>query len=205
VKEAALVPARRRYDNTLRRERTARTRDRIIDAAVDLLKQSSIRDWQRVTMRAVAERAGVNPRTVFRHFVNERALRDAVMHRVEEQAGVDLAHLELTGIAGAADRILRHVAVYPLDAHPALDPTLAEASRRQHEALLRAVEPHTARWTAEQRTLAAAMFDVLWAVSSFERLVTDWHLDSDQAQRAVTWAIGILQDAVAEGRRPRRS
>jgi hypothetical protein len=39
-------------------------------------------------------------------------------------------------------------------------------------------------------------------VSSYERLVVDWHLDRDEAIRAITWVIGLLQQAISEGRRP---
>ena len=195
----------RRYDNTLRRERAAETRDRIVSAGADLLRGSSIRDWQALTIRGVAERARVNERTVFRHFANERALRDAVMHRLEAQAGVELTQLRLDGIGDATARIFRHVASYPLDRQPDPDPTLADANRRQHEALLSAVEEGAARWPAADRTLAAAMFDVLWAVSSYERLVVDWHLDREEAIRAIRWAISLLEQAIHDGRRPPRA
>lgn len=196
---------RRRYDNTLRRQRAAQTRERIVAAGADVVHLSSIRDWRALTIRGVAERAGVNERTVFRHFPNERALRDAVMQSLEQKAGVDLAELRLDGIADVASRIFRHVASYPPDPRPALDPTLADASQRQHEALLEAVAGPAARWPAADRTLAAAMFDVLWAVSTYERLVVDWHLGDDEAIRAITWVIALLREAVAGGRPPPRA
>lgn len=196
------VESRRPYDNTLRRQRAAQTRDRIVLAGAELLREFPIRDWAALTMRGVAGRAGVNERTVFRHFANEKELRDAVMLRLEGEAGVDLTKLRLEGIADATARIFRHVAAYPRIARPDLDPTLAEASRRQHEALVSAVERHTAGWTGEDRILAAAMFDVLWAVSSFERLVADWNLDPEHAIRGESWVIGLLQQAIAAGRRP---
>lgn len=202
MREHQTTPTRRRYDNTLRRERATQTRDRIIAAGTELLRGSSIRDWRALTIRAVAERAGVNERTVFRHFANERALRDAVMHRLEQQAGVDLTQLQLDGIGDATARIFRHVAAYPLDPRPELDPTLAEANRRQHQALLNAVERQAAGWPVADRMLAAAVFDVLWAVSSYERLAVDWHLDGEEAIRAITWVAGLLHQAISEGRRP---
>ncbi|HEV3056512.1 MAG TPA: helix-turn-helix domain-containing protein, partial [Solirubrobacteraceae bacterium] len=90
---------KRRYDNTLRRERANETRDRIVRAGADLVRQSSIRDWHGVTIRAVAERAGINERTVYRHFPNERVLRDAIMQRLEEAVGIDLAQLRLDDVA----------------------------------------------------------------------------------------------------------
>ena len=158
-----------------------------------------------MTVRAVAERAGVNERTVYRHFVNERALRDAVMHRLEEEAGIDLAGLRLEDVADAAARIFEHVSSYPRKPRPPLDPTLTEASQRQREALLGAVAARTAGWPEADRVVAAAMFDVLWGVASYERLVVDWQLDREQAIRGITWVIGLVEEAVRAGRRPSRT
>ena len=44
-------------------------------------------DWRDLTFRSVAERAGVGERTVYRHFPTERHLHDAVMERLESEAG----------------------------------------------------------------------------------------------------------------------
>jgi len=197
------VRTRRRYDSTLRRQRAAQTRERIVAAGSELLHGSSIRDWRALTIRAVADRAGVNERTVYRHFANERALHDAVMHRLEAEAGVDLAGMRLDDIADVTARILEHVSAYPLDPRPPLDATLGDANRRQREALLGAVAAHSARWSEADRAVAAGMFDVLWSVASYERLVVDWHLDRDPAIRGITWVIGLVEDAVRSGRRPR--
>jgi AcrR family transcriptional regulator len=196
------APARRRYDSTVRRERAAETRARIIAAGAELLRGSSIRDWQAVTMRAVAERAGVNERTVYRHFANERALRDAVMQRFEEDSGIDLSHMQLADIADVTAQILRFVSAYPMEPRPPLDPTLGAASQRRHEALRAAVAGGASRWPAADRELAAAMFDALWAIDNYERLVGEWELDSEQAVRGMTWVIQLVAEAVRDGRRP---
>ena len=196
------VAERRRYDSPLRQQRASETRDRIVTAGCEILQDASIRDWGALTMRAVAERAGVNERTVYRHFVNERGLRDAVMHRIEEHAGIDLASLRLEDITDVAQRIFATVSTHPLPPRPPLDPTLTEASHRQHDALLRAVAPHTEGWAEADRTVAAAMFDVLWGVAPYERLVADWGLDSEQAVAGIKWVIGLIEEAVREGRRP---
>ena len=153
-------------------------------------------------MRSVADRAGVNERTVYRHFTNERGLRDAVMHRMEAQAGIDLSTVRLEDIAEVAARIFASVSTHPLPPRPALDPTLHEASRRQHDALLRALGPATDGWSEVDRTVVAALLDVLWGVAPYERLVAEWHLDSDEAVRGITWVIGLIEAAVREGRGP---
>ena len=197
------VRARRCYDSTLRLQRAAETRERIVAAGSKILQGSPIRDWQALTIRAVAELAGVNERTVYRHFRHERGLRDAVMHRLEEEVGIDLKRLRLEDVADAAARIFKHVSSYPLQSRPPLDPTLTETSRRKREALLGAVAARTAGWPEADRVVAAAMFDVLGSVASCERLVSHWQLDPEQAIRGITWVIGLIEEAVRKGRRPR--
>ena len=64
---------RRRYDNTLRQARARRPgADR--RRRRELLQGVSIRDWRAPDLHRVADRAGVNERTVYRHFANERGL-----------------------------------------------------------------------------------------------------------------------------------
>ena len=144
TEEPPIHAPRRQYDSTLRRQRAAETRARIIAASSELLHSSSVRDWHGLTIRAVAEKAGINERTVYRHFVNEQGLRDAVMHEFEEEAGIDLRGMRLEDVADVTARIFAHVSSYPSDARQPLDPTLLDAKRRQHDALHAAVAAHAA-------------------------------------------------------------
>jgi AcrR family transcriptional regulator len=194
--------APRKYDSTLRRERAAETRERIVAAGCDLLQGSSIRDWHGVTVRAVADRAGVNERTVYRHFANERGLRDEVMARLEYQAGIDLEGMVLEDIVGVTERILEVVSAHPLEPRSPLDPTLTEAGKRERDALRRAVAARTEGWSEAEQAVAAAMFDVFWGVATYERLVVDWQLDGRQAIEGITWVTGLIEEAVRTGRRP---
>ena len=50
----------------------------------------------------------------------------------------------------------------------------------------RALGPHTAGWTEADRSVAAAMFDVLWGVAVYERLAVDWELDRAEAIAGIT-------------------
>ena len=195
---------RRRYDNTRRREGANATRARIVEAAIELVRESPIRDWRGVTIRTVASRAGVNERTVYRHFDNERTLRDAVMERLEREAGVDLSALRLDDVANVAARVLRLASSYPIEPRAPLDPTLAATNRRLHDALIDAVAEHTTDWPADDRVLAAAMLDLLWGLSSHDRLTGEWDLDSEDAIRAMTWVIELVETAIRAGQRPPR-
>jgi AcrR family transcriptional regulator len=192
----------RRYDSPMRRQRAMETRERIVAAGCRLLRQSSVRDWRALTIRGVAEQAGVNERTVYRYFGNEQGLRHAVMDRLEQKAGIDLAGMRLQDVADIAARILTHVSTYPLRPKPPLDPTLADANLRQRNALFAALDGGTTGWSELDRNSVAALFDVLWSVASYERLVSDWGLDPHQAIRTVTWAISLVQEAVEDGRQP---
>jgi AcrR family transcriptional regulator len=195
-------PPRRAYDSTLRRARAVETRGRIVAAGCTLLEGTSISDWRGLTIRAVAECAGVHESTVYRHFGTERALKDAVMQRLEEQAGIDLDSLVLDDIAGVSARIVETVSSYPFESRPPLDTTLAEAGRRQRQALLRAVARHTSHWSDSDRMLAAAMLDVQWDIAAYERLALDWQLDRESAIRGMTWVIEMIEEAVRADRRP---
>jgi AcrR family transcriptional regulator len=192
----------RRYESPVRRQQAIETRERIIAAGCKMLRTSSIRDWRALTMRGVAEEAGVNERTVYRYFGNERGLRDAVMHRLEQKAGIELEGLQLEDVADIAARIFAHVSSYPVRPKPPLDPTLTDANVRQRNALLGAVRDGAAEWSDSERTSAAALLDVLWSVATYERLALDWEMDRDQAIETVAWAIGLVEDAVRSGPRP---
>jgi AcrR family transcriptional regulator len=193
----APTAARRSYDGTLRRQRAAETRDRIVAAGSELLHGSSVRDWHGLTIRAVAERAGVNERTVYRHFTNEQGLHDAVMHQFEDEAGIELRGMQLEDVADVTARIFAHVSSYPPDARQPLDPTLLDAKQRQHEALLAAVSARTEAWSDEDHRMAAAVLDVLWSVASYERMVVDWQMDPGEATRGIGWVIGLIRQAIA--------
>jgi AcrR family transcriptional regulator len=194
--------ARRRYDSPLRRQRAAETRERILTAGAELLHGYPTWNWRALTVRAVAARAGVNERTVYRYFTSERELRDAVMGTLEEEAGVELEGLRLDDVADVTTRILEYVSSFPVAPRTPRDPTIAAANRRQREALLGAVAPLTEEWSEVDRALAASMLDVLWGVMSYERLVVDWDLDPKDAIRGIAWVIRLVEDAVREGRGP---
>ena len=186
----------------MRDQRAAETRARIVGAGADILRDHPIWDWGALTVRAVAERVAVNERTVYRYFATERALRDAVMDRFEADAGVDLEGLTLDGLQAFTTQILQFVSSFPVESRTPRDPTLTRAGQRQHSALLAAVGPATESWPEADRAVVAAIFDVLWSMGTYERLVADWGLDPAQAVRAVTWAISLVQDAITSDRRP---
>ena len=196
------TPSRRRYDSPLRRQRAAETRERIVGAGAELLHELPIWDWGALTVRAVAARSEVNERTVYRYFPSERALRDAVLVRLEQESGVELDGMRLEDVADVTARMFEYVSSFPLAPRTPPDPTVLAANQRQREALLSAVAFAARGSSPADRTIAAAMLDVLWSVVSYERLVAEWELDPEDAIRGLTWVIGMVEDAVRAGRTP---
>jgi len=196
------TPPRRRYDSPVRRERATATRERIVTAGAELLHGFAVWNWRALTVRGVAKRAGVNERTVYRYFANEQELREAVLARLEHDSGIALEGLRLEEIRDHTRRILEYVSTFPLESRTPLDETLRDAHRRQRDALQAAVAEPARGWSDDDRTIAAGMLDVLWSVASYERLVADWGIEPDDAIRGVTWVIGLVEDAIRDGRGP---
>ena len=99
------IGTRRTYDNRARQEKATQTRERIIAAGSQLVHEYDNWSWRDLTFRAVAERAGVGERTVYRHFPTERHLHDAVMARLESEAGVSYEDVDLTNLAETTARV----------------------------------------------------------------------------------------------------
>ena len=66
-----VVKQKRSYRSTRRSEQAAGTRTTVIDAAREIFMRDG---WQKTTIAAIAERAGVSPETIYAGFRNKRTL-----------------------------------------------------------------------------------------------------------------------------------
>jgi AcrR family transcriptional regulator len=188
------APRPRRYVSPVRRQQADQTRERIVVAGVELVRSFDSWDWSGLTFRAVAQRAGVGERTVYRHFPNERGLRDAIMVRLGEEAGVDYEQLSLGSVAEVAGRMFRSLGSFAVAnvTNPPDDPTFVAVDQNRRAALLRAVTESKPDWSQEQQLTLAASLDVLWGVPSYDRLVSAWGMSPDEAVGVLAWAIDRL-------------
>jgi AcrR family transcriptional regulator len=195
---------KRRYDTPIRDERAARTRDRILAAGAELVHGFATWDWKELTFRAVADRAGVGERTVYRHFPTERHLHDAVLQRLNEEAGIDYGDLRLADFAETAERVFGTLASYaaPLTGDLPLDESLVATDATRRQSVQDAVDAALPDWPQGHRLTAAALLDVLWHLPSYERLVRDWQLDRDDAAAALRWLIDLAVQSFRDGTRP---
>ena len=155
---------RRPYDSPVRRRQAAETRARIVAAGSELVHEFDSWHWDALTFRAVAERAGVGERTVYRHFPTERHLHDAVMARLEEEAGVTYDGLDLATLPEITERVFssrRSFAAREAFDAPA-DPLFVEVDQRRRDALLHAVTHATPTWTeADERRVVSEVAALL--------------------------------------------
>jgi AcrR family transcriptional regulator len=196
--------SRRRYDNSARAEKAAQTRERIVTAGSELVHAFDSWNWRDLTFRSVAERAGVGERTVYRHFPTERHLHDAVMQRLESEAGISYSDVDLDNLGEVTARVfasLQRFAVRESVDTPR-DPTFVGVDARRREALLRAVTASAPHWTEGEQRVAAGLLDVLWNLPSYERLVGVWGVDGSTATGAVNWLMAKVIEAVADGDPP---
>jgi AcrR family transcriptional regulator len=193
----------RSYHSPARQKAAAATRERIVDAGTQLVHGFTTWDWDELTFRAVAERAAVSERTVYRHFPTERHLHDAIMGRLEDEAGIAYEDVELGNLADVTARVfdaLKRFAISDSIGTPR-GSALVGAETKRHDALDRAVA--TASLPDAQRRALAGLLDVLWSPTTYERLVGAWNLENTEAIDAVRWMIAKVVAAVENNESPR--
>jgi AcrR family transcriptional regulator len=194
---------RRSYDNRGRQQKASETRERIVMAGTELVHAFDTWNWRDLTFRAVAERAGVGERTVYRHFPTERHLHDAVMQRLESEAGIRYEDVDLGNLAEVTGRVFASLQRFSVgqSVQAPSDPTFVTVDHRRRDALLCAVSAAAPHWSENDLRVVAGLLDVLWNLPSYERLVGVWNIDGDDATRAIGWLMGKVIQSIEEDQR----
>ena len=101
------------------------TQERILEAALGLLDRDG---FEGLTVRSLAERLGVTPMAIYRHFEGKQALIDAILDRATSEIALPPPELALREALAAIAReiratVLRHAPLVPaLASRPSLDP-----------------------------------------------------------------------------------
>ncbi|HKY16694.1 MAG TPA: TetR/AcrR family transcriptional regulator [Microthrixaceae bacterium] len=192
----------RPYSSPLRVEQAAATRERIVDAAVELLQAG---DAAAVSMQDVADRAGVAVRTVYRAFPTRDDLIEGVLvaikERFEASAGTPPATAEeFSSSIGAAVG-----AVFELEPlYRALFATQAgrEAHRRsagdRRAHVEAAFADELASLTPAQCRQVTAVMHLVTSSSGVLILKDYGGLDKEATQGAVSFAVAALMAALRD-------
>jgi AcrR family transcriptional regulator len=191
---------RRQYDMTNRAEAAAETRQRILQAGVDLL-------WEQLTIETtledVASRAGVNVKTVLRHFGSRDGFDAAVEQFALEEIGEEVA-APPGDVSAAVHGIFTHYehrgdGVLKMLGQQLFDETFRERldlGRRLHrEGVAELFAPQLTNRPAADREALIDLLVVATDVYTWKLLRRDRGLDQPTAEARVRLLIaGILSD-----------
>jgi len=124
------------------------------------------------------------------------------MRRLEQEAGVSYERITLDDLADVTSRMFASLPSFAVAPAIPRDETFAARSQIRRQSLLSAVGKLTRTWPGNERQLVAAMLDVLWTPTTYERLIAGWGFDTDAATHAATWALDVLIEAIRDGSRP---
>ncbi|MBE9640665.1 TetR family transcriptional regulator [Salipiger mangrovisoli] len=196
------MTATRTYNSPLRDEKARATREAILQALYDLMKDAE--DSSEIGMDAIAGRAGVQKRTVFRHFSTKEELFAAFWPWLNARIG-----------ASVSPRAPRDVLDGPRHAFPLFDDHEAAMraalhtrtgremrmgtveARRIHFA--NALAPVCVSLAPEESRKVTALAHLLYSASAWEVLKDYGGLSGAQAGEAASWALEVILSAVTKG------
>lgn len=189
---------------SLRDKLAERTRELIVEAMADALGADGPFEF---SVFEIARRAGVSPRTIYRHFPTREDMFAALNELVDARVG-------FRGYPRRAADIVALVAkLFPaFDVHedlvraqmqtPAGQSMRAHGRRARADAMRAAVDAQAPDRSAEERAALAAACHCLLSADAWWRMRTDFGLDGERSGEAAAWALQVLFDAMADPRRP---
>ena len=183
--------AKRDYDNSLREQRAQQTRGRILDATVSELAK---RDGE-ISIRLVAERAGVSQPTVYRYYPNRTALMEAVHGWVEESLGFPPRPQDTDEAIGSppdlwawfddhSDKIL---------ASGHLDPEFQDSlNRRRTATLQRVFGNEVSHLGSEEQAAIMMLLGLVMGGTAWRQARADG-ISSDVAAKRASWLLRIAR------------
>lgn len=196
----------RSYNSPLRQEKARETREAILKALYRLMSASGMPD--EISMETIATEAGVQRRTVFRHFPTKDDLLAAFWPWLNDMMGASIAPKDVDAIVeGPTEAFPR------FDAHEAaIRASLHSRTGRDMRAAMiagrrlifaAALAPRLAHLSPAEARRVEALAHLLYSASAWEVLKDYGGLTGAQAGEAASWALETILSAVASGSSPR--
>jgi len=191
----------RTYTSPLRDARASETRERILAAVAAWMRDDAHGVF---TFDAIAEGAGVERRTVFRHFETREALLEAFWDWINQRLVPSTLPRSLAELVGgpraAFPKFDEEEGVIRGSLHTragrAMRLGAVPARRQAFRAALREV---TRGASAADRRRLEAVAHVLYSAAAWETMRDYAGLSGAQAGDAASWALAILSHAVRQG------
>lgn len=192
----------RAYHSPIRVEKLRETREAILSALFSLMESAATPDD--IGMDAIAAEAGVQRRTIFRHFENKEELLRAFWPWLNARVGASVHPATPKDISGGP----RHA--FPLfDAHEAaIRAALHSRTGREMRAgtiadrrrnFSTALSPALAKLSPVERNKIEALAHLLYSASAWEVLKDYGGLDGAQAGEAASWALELILSGIDSG------
>lgn len=190
----------RKYSSPLRQSHAEDTRERILQAMAELLETNPHGD---ISMDEVAHGAGVERRTVFRHFSGKDALFDAFWAYINTKMDTPPLPRSLEELIAAPAKTFSqfdgHEGVIRASLHTqsgqAMRMRSVPARKQAFRACLRATLADIDPATSEK---AEALFHLLYSAGAWEVLRDYAGMDGKTAGETVSWAMKTLLASLAD-------
>jgi AcrR family transcriptional regulator len=184
------------------------TRDLILDALTALLSELPA---DQISTREIAERAGVSPATVYRHYPDRQALLEGLSDRIEAAATAastvgkprsleDLVERAVEGHALAEQHAVAATAEALLNSDPR---RFSRASRAHTEELHRLVVASFPDYDERDHLRITALLRNLYTVQTWLRMREEFGIPGTESGPILAWAFQTLVDAIRVGNFPR--
>jgi AcrR family transcriptional regulator len=183
---------------TLHDEHTAATRQRILDAVVELIVHEHPAT---LSIPAVAAQAGVSVRTVYRHFPTKQALMDAVANLGDEQTaarfpeGASLANLREFFTNLWSEVIHTKALVRAQQFTPVGQEITAARARRRIEGTRRALHEAGIELDDESERRVVAMISLLLSRTTLFELTDVYDLTVEESARLAVWTVEAIVES----------
>lgn len=199
------MSAARTYNSPLRDERARQTREAILAALFALMDDAGAPD--EIAMEAIAERAGVQRRTVFRHFPTKADLLAAFWPWLNARIGAATEPETLRDILDGPRRTFPRFDAHEAAIRAALHSRTGRemrmdtvAGRREHFA--RALGPALHDASPVEAAKLEALAHLLYSAAAWEVLKDYAGLSGAEAGETAAWALETVLSAVTAGRFP---
>ena len=191
----------------LRERQTAATRQHIIDVAMDFLREP---EQESFSHEAIARRAGMGTRTVYRHFPHRADLMQALWEGVREETKTRFPAVEadiLPLVREAFGNFNEHEAlVRAANASSASNELRARGSLEGRPAFRKSLAKILTGLPSKAQRRVVAVTLAIWSAPFWQILRDRGELSGEEAQEAGVWAMEtILNAARGEAAMPRHS
>lgn len=184
----------RPYHSPLREAHAERTREIVLDAAVDLLAEQG---GDAISHRAVARRAGVSAPTVARHFPTIDDLVRGIDQRLTQRLGVTRLELDADGILAALRTIYEGMEreERTMRAYLAAPASRNFGRMRRRGFIELAFRPRLQHLSADDQHKVLAVLQLFMSGQTWSHLREVWDLRGVDAAHAAHWGMATLLEA----------